>query len=148
MFKSRFSLPLRFYAIVLIIHSVYWERGLTMSKLEVKVKRIYEPVEKSDGFRVLIDRLWPRGIKKEETNIDLWVKEIAPSNTLRRWFNHDPKKWLEFQKRYEQELKTKPELLELILEKAGKQIITLLYSAKDETHNNAQVLRNILQLKL
>ncbi|MDF2867756.1 MAG: hypothetical protein K0S11_1226 [Gammaproteobacteria bacterium] len=117
----------------------------SMAKNDIGIKRIYDPPQKSDGLRLLIDRLWPRGIKKTEAAIDLWLKEIAPSNALRKWFNHDPEKWLEFQQRYIQELQEKPELIEFILEKASKQSITLLYSAKDTQSNNAQVLQAFLK---
>jgi uncharacterized protein YeaO (DUF488 family) len=116
-----------------------------MAKKEIRIKRIYDPPQKSDGFRLLIDRLWPRGIKKAEAAIDLWLKEIAPSSALRRWFSHDPKKWPEFQQRYMQELKEKSELITFILGKASKQPITLLYSAKDTQYNNAQVLQAFLK---
>jgi uncharacterized protein YeaO (DUF488 family) len=116
-----------------------------MVKREISIKRIYDPPLNSDGFRLLVDRLWPRGIKKVEAAIDLWLKEIAPSNELRKWFNHDPKKWPDFQQRYIQELKAKPKLTALILEKASKQPVTLLYSAKDAQYNNAQVLQTFLK---
>jgi uncharacterized protein YeaO (DUF488 family) len=111
--------------------------------LAIKVKRIYDPSEKSDGFRILVDRLWPRGIKKEDAGIDLWDKEIAPSNELRHWFNHDPHKWSQFRKLYEKELIGKSQLAELIKTIRGK-TITLLYSAKDTEHNNAVALKDII----
>lgn len=112
----------------------------------IKIKRIYERPSKDDGYRILIDRLWTRGLSKEKARIDIWLKEIAPSNELRKWFSHDPKKWQDFQKKYEKELKKKSELLKKI-KKMNKErkIITLLYSAKDEKHNNAIVLKNALQ---
>ena len=113
----------------------------------LKLKRIYEKPEKDDGYRILIDHLWPRGISKEKAKIDIWLKEIAPSNELRQWFNHDPKKWLEFQKRYKEELKSKKETiaeLKDIIKKEKK--ITLLYSAADTEHNNAVALKKILRL--
>jgi uncharacterized protein YeaO (DUF488 family) len=112
----------------------------------IKIKRIYEKAEKSDGFRILVDRLWPRGIKKEAAHIDLWLKEIAPSDSLRKWFNHDPKKWPAFQKRYAEELKEeeKKELLDVIRKEKKKHSVTLLYGAKETEHNNAVALKNFL----
>ncbi len=112
----------------------------------IRIKRIYEIAVEEDGFRILIDRLWPRGIKKEKAKIDMWLKEAAPSNELRKWFSHDPKKWEEFQKKYAEELASKQELLKEIkrIEKE-KGTVTLLYSAKDLDHNNAAALKTILQ---
>lgn len=112
----------------------------------IKIKRIYEEQNKEDGFRILIDRIWPRGLSKDKAKIDLWLREIAPSNELRKWFSHDPKKWDDFKKRYRKELEDREELLHRIkqLEK-DKGIITLLYSAKDERHNNAIALADILE---
>lgn len=111
-----------------------------------RIKRIYDKLERKDGFRVLVDRLWPRGLSKERANIDIWLKEIAPSETLRRWFSHDAKKWDDFRAAYNKELKNKPELIQKIRQ-IGKEenIITLLYSAKDEEHNNAIILKEFLQ---
>ncbi|OEH45238.1 hypothetical protein lpari_03787 [Legionella parisiensis] len=88
--------------------------------MNIQVKRIYEESNESDGFRILVDRLWPRGIKKTEANIDLWLKDIAPSDSLRKWFNHDPKKWTEFQKRYAQEITDKQEDIDIILDEGKK----------------------------
>jgi len=111
----------------------------------VRVKRVYDVPSPNDGMRVLVDRLWPRGLKREGSKIDLWVKELAPSDRLRRWFGHDPGRWVEFQKRYRSELAKNAEhvasLRELI--KDGKPL-TLLYAAKDIEHNNAIVLRDFL----
>ncbi|KTD21491.1 DUF488 domain-containing protein [Legionella israelensis] len=107
--------------------------------MNIQVKRIYEESNESDGFRILVDRLWPRGIKKTEANIDLWLKDIAPSDSLRKWFNHDPKKWTEFQKRYAQEIIDKQEDIDIIL-KEGKKRVTLLFSSKETEHNNAVAL--------
>ncbi|HET9946702.1 MAG TPA: DUF488 family protein [Patescibacteria group bacterium] len=109
------------------------------------LKRIYEGYKKEDGFRILLDRLWPRGLSKEKAHLNLWLKEIAPSNSLRKWFGHDPQKWDEFQKRYLQELEEKKELVDQLknLEKQHK-TITLLYGAKDTIHNQAIVLRTLL----
>jgi uncharacterized protein YeaO (DUF488 family) len=110
----------------------------------VKIKRIYDPVSKDDGRRILIDRLWPRGIKKEEAEIDEWLKEIAPSDELRRWFGHDPSKWQEFRKRYMKELKEKTDILERLRKEANKGRLTLLFTARDKEHCNAVVLQEVL----
>jgi uncharacterized protein YeaO (DUF488 family) len=112
----------------------------------IKIKRAYQPADEKDGFRILVDRLWPRGISKVKAKLDLWMKDIAPSNSLRQWFNHDPIRWDEFKSKYNEELKDKKEFLKQIkdLEK-DKSIITLVYGAKDEEHNNAVVLRDVLK---
>lgn len=112
--------------------------------MTIAVKRIYEPVAKSDGFRVLVDRLWPRGISKENAKLDLWLPDIGPSTKLRQWFNHDPERWEEFQRRYHAELKEKKELVTELKAQAQKGKLTLLYSAKDEAHNQAVALRRFL----
>lgn len=111
----------------------------------IKIKRVYSPAQENDGFRILVDRLWPRGVSKIKAELDLWMKDIAPSNELRKWFNHDPLRWDEFQIKYREELKEKKELLKQIkdLEK-DKSTITLVYGAKDEEHNNAVVIKDIL----
>ena len=114
----------------------------------IKIKRIYETSEDSDGFRILVDRLWPRGIKKEQAKVDLWLKEIAPSDSLRKWFHHEPEKWMEFKQRYLTELKEKKDYVETIIAKLKKSPITLLYSAKDQLHNNALVLKEYLNEKI
>ena len=111
---------------------------------KILVKRVYEPAAKSDGFRVLVDRLWPRGLSKENAHIDLWLRDIGPSTALRKWFNHDPARWAEFQRRYYAELKEKATLLATIKKHAKTKPVTLLYSAKDEQHNQAVALRNFL----
>ncbi|MCE5263823.1 MAG: DUF488 domain-containing protein [Deltaproteobacteria bacterium] len=111
----------------------------------VKIKRVYDPESNSDGKRVLIDRLWPRGIKKEELRIDEWLKEIAPSDELRRWFAHDPAKWAEFKERYRRELREKAALIDSLTRQAKHGTLTLLYSAKDEKHNNAVALQEMIQ---
>jgi DNA phosphorothioation-dependent restriction protein DptG len=110
----------------------------------VKTKRIYDPVSPEDGKRILIDRLWPRGINKEEARIDEWLRDIAPSAELRKWFSHDPEKWQEFKKRYKEELKDKPELVRTLKAKAKKGTITLLFASKDTEHVNAAVLKEVL----
>lgn len=111
----------------------------------VKLKRIYDPYNKDDGYRILVDRLWPRGISKEKAHLDLWLKDIAPSAELRKWFGHDPNKWNEFEKRYKKELADKRKLILQLkdLENKHKQI-TLLYGARDTEHNEAVILLHIL----
>ncbi len=111
----------------------------------MKTKRIYEPTDKEDGCRILVDRLWPRGITKEKAKIDLWLKEIAPSDELRKWFGHDPAKWEKFQIQYAKELETKTDLIKQIQREAKKGKVTLLYSAKDKEHNNAVALSAFLE---
>ncbi|HEU5004523.1 MAG TPA: DUF488 domain-containing protein [Candidatus Saccharimonadales bacterium] len=112
----------------------------------IAIKRVYEVKSKDDGYRVLVDRLWPRGVSKEKAALDLWMKDVAPSDGLRKWFNHDPAKWEEFEKRYKEELKNNDDLLEQLknLEKEHKKL-TLLYSAHDEEHNQAIVLADVLK---
>lgn len=113
----------------------------------VKLKRIYEVPEESDGFRILIDRLWPRGISKDEAKIDQWLRDIAPSNELRKWFGHDPEKWPEFQIRYAQELQAQEKAVLVLKDIIQKEkTVTLLYSASDEKHNNAVSLVKLLKL--
>ena len=108
--------------------------------MKLNVKRIYEPAEKEDGYRILVDRLWPRGMTKEKANIDHWLKEIAPSTELRKWFDHDPEKWADFQKKYKAELKENKTAIDFLEEKIKKGKTTLLYAAKDEIHNEAKVI--------
>ena len=111
----------------------------------IKAKRAYEAPKPSDGLRVLVDRLWPRGLSKSAVRVDLWLKEIAPSSTLRKWFAHDRGKWPEFTERYREELASKPDLVRTLLERAEKEDVTLLFAAQDETCNNAVVLMNYLE---
>ncbi len=111
----------------------------------VKTKRVYDPVSPDDGRRILIDRLWPRGVRKEEAHIDEWLREIAPSTELRKWFSHDPAKWEEFKKRYKKELEDKEELVRALKAEARKGTITLLFAAKDTVHVNAEVLKEVLR---
>ena len=113
--------------------------------MNIKIKRVYEPFEKDDGFRVLVDRLWPRGLSKEKARIDLWLKEIVPSTDLRKWFGHDPEKWKGFRNRYETELRNHGDLVETLEEKAKQGAITLLFAARDEKHNEALVLKRFLE---
>ena len=110
----------------------------------VKIKRIYETPSPDDGKRIYIDRLWPRGIKKEEVKMDEWLKEISPSDRLRKWFGHDPSKYAEFKIRYKKELEKHSEILERIKKEAKKESVTLLFSAKDVEHNNAIVIEELL----
>lgn len=112
--------------------------------MKIKIKRVYESPEKTDGFRILIDRVWPRGMTKEKASVDLWLKEIGPSTALRKWFNHDPEKWNEFKKRYVKELKNNKEAIDQIKAHLKKGTVTLVYSAKDEEHNQAVVLKEFL----
>ncbi len=114
----------------------------------LKIKRVYEDPKSSDGTRYLVDRLWPRGFKKEDLKMKAWLKEVAPSPDLRKWYSHDVAKWEEFQKRYRAELKANPEAWQPILEKAKDGNVTLLYSAKDTEHNSALVLKEFLEKKL
>ena len=111
----------------------------------IKLKRAYDPPEKSDGVRVLVDRLWPRGISKSASQIDLWLKDIAPSDALRKWFGHDPAKWNEFRKRYAAELTKHSESLARLKQFAGKGSVTLVYGAKEERYNNAVALKEYLE---
>ncbi len=112
--------------------------------MSVILKRAYEPAVRTDGRRVLVDRLWPRGLSKGKAKLDLWLKDIAPSTELRQWFAHDPDKWPEFRKRYRAELRGNPALSELrTLARRGK--VTLVYAARDQEHNEAIVLRQILE---
>ncbi len=110
----------------------------------VKLKRVYEPPDREDGKRILIDRLWPRGIKKEDAKIDEWIKEIAPSTELRKWFSHDPVKWPEFRRRYRKELKDMSDVVTRLTEQAKRSTITLLFAAKDAAHANAVVLKEVI----
>lgn len=113
----------------------------------IHIKRAYEPADASDGHRVLVDRLWPRGIKKEAAHLDEWTKELAPSDALRKWFGHDPERFGEFEERYERELRS-PEArahLDALAERAEHEDVTLVYSAHDEEHNNAVVLARLIE---
>jgi len=111
----------------------------------LKVKRVYEPSEPSDGYRILVDRLWPRGLSKEKAAVDEWMKEIAPSAELRRWFGHDPARWAEFRRRYEDELRTHADLVREIAKRAAHGPVTLVYGARDEAHNDAVVLSAVVR---
>lgn len=111
----------------------------------LKLKRVYDPPSRDDGKRILVDRLWPRGIKRGDAKIDEWLKDIAPSNELRRWFSHEPSKWQEFKAKYREELKGKTELIERIQKEAKKGTVTLLFAARDAEHNNAVVLKEVIE---
>ena len=114
----------------------------------IKVKRVYEKPERDDGWRVLVDRLWPRGMKKGAAHLDAWLKEVAPSDELRKWFGHDPEKWSEFQKKYRVELGKQKELIaELKQMEKQKGTLTLLFGAKDQEHNQVVVLAAVLKTK-
>ncbi len=114
----------------------------------IRLKRVYDLEGTSEGRRFLVERLWPRGIKKENLHMDAWLKDVAPSQALRQWFGHDPAKWEEFQRRYRAELESHPEAWRPILEAARQGEVTLLYSARDTEHNNAIVLKEFLQKQL
>ena len=111
----------------------------------INLKRAYEPVAKADGERILVERLWPRGVSKDRAKIDLWLKDVAPSTTLRKWFGHDPEKWREFRRRYAAELKEKVDVVKMLKQKAKKGRVTFVYAARDEEHNNAVALKEILE---
>jgi uncharacterized protein YeaO (DUF488 family) len=116
--------------------------------MEISLKRAYEKPDRGDGYRVLVDRLWPRGIKKEQAYIDCWLRNIAPSGELRKWFGHDPEKWLEFKKRYFQELKVNPDPFNQLAEIVKSRQVTLVFGAKDREHNNAVALKEYLKREL
>lgn len=110
----------------------------------IRLKRAYEPPSADDGLRILIDRLWPRGVRKDDAAIDEWMKDIAPSTELRKWFNHDPERWPEFQRRYTGELAQRVAELDRLRALARRGTVTLVYSAHDEAHNDAVVLKDLL----
>ncbi len=111
----------------------------------IQIKRVYDEVAESDGSRILVDRLWPRGLSKDKAKVEVWLKDIAPSDELRKWFGHDPEKWNEFKHRYFEELKDKKELVGVIIEKSQIGTVTLLYGAKDEKYNNAVALKGFIE---
>jgi uncharacterized protein YeaO (DUF488 family) len=112
---------------------------------DVRIKRVYEPAEPGDGYRVLIDRLWPRGVSRERAHIDEWARELAPSDGLRKWFNHDPERFQEFQRRYRHELRAAGDRISELRSRARDGRVTLVYGARDEKHNNAVVLAEVLR---
>lgn len=111
----------------------------------VRAKRIYEPPHTEDGFRVLVDRIWPRGVRKSSAAVDLWLKDVAPSTELRKWFSHDPAKWAEFRRRYRVELQRQDEAVALLQRKQSEGVVTLLFSAHDPLHNNAIALKEYME---
>ena len=130
---------------ILSTFAVEGAKGDGLVSTGVAIKRVYDAPEKADGFRVLVDRIWPRGVSKEKAAVDLWMKEIGPSTGLRKWFGHDPARWDEFRKRYRDELAAKRDLLDELRARAEKGRLTLVYSAKDEAHNQAVVIRDMLE---
>ncbi len=118
-----------------------------MRKSMIKVKRVYENSEPDDGVRFLVERLWPRGMKKESLHMKAWLKDVAPTNDLRRWFGHDPEKWTEFERRYFAELDARDEVLQPIIEAAKRGEVTLLYSAHDTERNNAVALKEYIEAR-
>jgi uncharacterized protein YeaO (DUF488 family) len=114
----------------------------------LRLKRAYEPAAHADGYRILIDRLWPRGLSKEKAAVNEWMKEVAPSADLRRWFGHDPERWREFRRRYERELRTREELVREIAALASRRRVTLVYGARDEAHNDAVVLAAVVRARM
>jgi len=119
--------------------------SMNRKRITIRIKRVYEEPEEADGRRILVDRLWARGLSKEKAKVDLWVKEIAPSTELRRWYGHDPNKWTEFKTRYAAELEANPGKVEELLAKVQAGIVTFLYSSKEERLNNAVALREYME---
>lgn len=113
--------------------------------MKIKIKRVYDEVKKEDGKRILVDRLWPRGLTKAKAKVDLWLKDIAPSTALRKWFGHEPSKWEEFKRRYSAELERNRDQLSLLDREGRAGDVTLVYAAKDQEHNGAAVLKEILE---
>lgn len=113
--------------------------------MKLQIKRAYDAPEKTDGIRILVDRLWPRGLSRDRADVDLWLKDIAPSAELRRWFAHQPERWPEFRRRYFTELDRHPEIVAGLRAALGKGTVTLLYAAKDTQYNNAQALLEYLR---
>lgn len=118
--------------------------GERIKAADVRLKRAYDPPQRNDGRRILVDRLWPRGISKRDVAIDEWLKDLAPTTELRTWFGHDPDRWDEFRRRYAEEIHGHPELLAHLRKLAREGPVTLVYSARDELHNDAIVLRDVL----
>lgn len=114
----------------------------------IQIRRVYDKPGSSDGFRVLVDRVWPRGVTKDRAAVDLWLKSVAPSTELRKWFGHDAAKWTEFKRRYFAELDRKPEGLDELIRHAGQAPVTLVFSARDTEHNQAGALREYLERRL
>ncbi len=116
--------------------------------MPVRIKRVYAEPAAEDGYRVLIDRLWPRGLTKEKARVDLWLRDLGPSTELRRWFGHDPARWSEFAERYQAELMGKETLLTPLLARARSEVVTLLYAARDTAFNDAVVVKELLDRRL
>ena len=116
-----------------------------IEQMEIKTKRAYDSPREDDGYRILVDRLWPRGISKEKAKIDFWPKELAPSTELRKWYSHDPEKWAEFKSRYYDELKKNPELVKELLDYVSKGNVTFVYSSKELQLNNAVALKEYVE---
>jgi uncharacterized protein YeaO (DUF488 family) len=113
----------------------------------ISVKRVYDTPKKDEGFRILVDKLWPRGLSKNKAKVDLWLRDVAPSDELRKWFGHDPQRWTEFKKRYFAELNHKKEFVNQIIEKAEEGTVTLLYGTKEEKFNNAMALKEYIETR-
>ena len=117
-----------------------------MPSTEFRLKRVYEPASRTDGFRILVDRVWPRGVSKDEAALGLWLKDVAPSTELRKWFGHKPERWKSFAEKYRAELDRNADAVDRLMEQAREhRTVTLLFGAKDETHNQAVVLRDYLR---
>jgi uncharacterized protein YeaO (DUF488 family) len=116
-----------------------------MTKCNLNIKRVYDDPDKNDGYRILVDRLWPRGISRSELLFDEWIKDLAPSTSLRKWFNHEPEKWSAFIWRYQQELKHNKAVVDLMKNLSMHTSVTLLYSARDKEHNHAIVLKHFIE---
>jgi len=132
-------------------HCTYqWQRAsrLLIENVNIQLKRVYDSPAQTDGFRILVDRLWPRGVLKEKAQIDLWLRELAPSAALRKWFGHDPAKWEEFKERYFAELDGRGEGVEELAKRTRRSRGTLVYGAKNERHNNAVALREFLKRRV
>jgi len=121
-----------------------WPGASDDDQMTIRLKRAYDKPEPADGTRILVDRLWPRGLTKEKAAIDLWLKEVAPSTELRKWFGHDPRKWRAFRSRYRTELKHQSTPLQLLRRKARDEVVSLIYAARDPQHNEAVVLKELL----
>jgi len=119
-----------------------------MTSARIKLKRVYEPIQPEDGLRILVERLWPRGVSKEKAKIDDWLKEIAPSTELRKWYAHQPERWPAFREKYVEELQAKPEAVSHLRSLcSGQQTVTFIYAARDEAHNSAIVLKHFIEGK-